>query len=184
MNQEIEPTNDEYQLPFEEINVDPKKRGEEIANNPNPVILLLDRLDDPRNLGSIFRLADAGRVKGVYGFRMQKGDHLKMDRVSRQTADHIPYIPVEDMEEVHDLATTFTPLSLEYTNKSVSYHTYLHKNPCMLIIGNERRGVSTELLEVSQKSLHIPMLGQNSSMNVSVATGIVLFHLLNNMGKL
>ncbi len=184
MNREPEQIRKEYPLTFEEINKEPHKRLKEIAENPNPIVLLLDRLDDVRNIGSLFRLADAGRVSMIYGFRMRQNDHSKINRVSRQTASQIAYHSIDSVEEVRKLAYEFTPIALEYTNKSIAYHTFTSHEPCMLIIGNERQGVSPELLQISKKSLNIPMLGKNSSMNVYVSAGIVLYHLICNMNKL
>ena len=115
---------------------------------------------------------------------MTKDNHLKIDKVARQTTKHIRYRPIETIEEIQQLAMNFCPIALEYTNKSMAFNHYTGDDPCMLIIGNERRGVSEELLRISKKSLHVPMLGMNSSMNVSVATGIVLFHILGAMGRI
>lgn len=175
----------EYPLPFRDINPDPNRRREEILKQPNPIILVLDGLDDARNLGAIFRLADAARVAGIYGFRMNELDDLnKVVKVSRQTANQLPYQALEDIQEIVALTNQYRPIALEYTNKSIPFKEYGNHEPCMLVIGNERRGVSNELLELCKVSLHIPMLGQNSSMNVSVATGIVVYHLLSNLGKI
>lgn len=175
----------EYALPFQEIILNPTDRAKEIQNNPNPIILLLDGLDDPRNLGAIFRLADATRIQEIYGFKMRapsKPD--KLERVARQTTAHILYKELETLDEVLAITKTHLPIALEYTNKSVPFNTFKNGEPCMLIIGNEKSGVSGELLEICKASLHIPMLGQNSSMNVSVATGIALYQILGNMKKI
>lgn len=158
---------------------------EEISNDPTPIILLLDGLEDARNLGAIYRLADACRITRIFAYKPNQSiNQSKISRVSRQTMDHISYTELHSKEEVIELTKEYTPIALEYTNKSISFNTYKQDAPCMLVIGNERRGVTPELLEICKASLHIPMLGQNSSMNVSVATGIVLYHLLGNMRKI
>lgn len=172
---------EEYQLSFHEISMQPKNSK---GYKPNPIVLLLDRLEDARNLGAIFRLADAGRIAGIYGYHTQLEDKPKTQRVARQTTKHIHFEELTNMDQVQALSKDYHPIALEYTNKSISFKAYTSKVPCMLIIGNERRGISKELLNICQVSLHIPMLGQNSSMNVAVATGIVLYQLLDNMGKI
>lgn len=170
----------EYQLSFHEINPNPSDSINKFRMHPSPIIIVLDGLEDIRNIGSLFRLADAARIAKIYGFRMkQEADISKIERVSRQTSEHIEYTGIKDIEEIKSLTNEYYPIALEYTNKSIPFTNYHDLKPCMLIIGNERRGVSKELLSLSQSSLHVPMLGKNSSMNVSVASGIVVYHLLS-----
>jgi len=168
---------DEYPLDFRSINPNPEER---LQQTPTPIILMLDRLQDPRNLGSLFRLADACRLVGIYGFRCTVDPKAsRTQRAARHTLQYIPYQPLQELSQVEALTQQYRPIALEYTNRSVPYYAYQQKDPCMLIIGNEQRGVSGDLLEMSVQSLHIPMLGMNSSMNVAVASGIVLYHFLN-----
>ncbi|MEO1254575.1 MAG: RNA methyltransferase [Bacteroidota bacterium] len=178
-----EPEKSHRQLSHAEIISNKEERRSQIQNDTSPIILLLDRMNDARNLGAIFRLADAGRVAGIYSFKSSVADLSKVTRVSRQTASQIPYYSLEKLGEVIELTKTYKSIALEYTNQSMVYTSYSDRTPCMLVIGNERNGVSQELLNLCQESLHIPMLGQNSSMNVSTATGIILYHLLGVMGR-
>jgi tRNA G18 (ribose-2'-O)-methylase SpoU len=174
----------EYPLSFHEINPDPEERSQLIRNNPNPIIFLLDEMEDIENLGAMFRLADAGRIAGIYAYKTKiKFTSKKLERVSRQTFNHINFKELNDIEEISELAKKYFPIALEYTNKSIPFKAYKKTNPCLLIIGNEKRGVSQELLNLCKASVHIPMLGQNSSMNVGVAAGIILYHLLSNFGE-
>ena len=175
---------DEYQLSFNEINPNPESKLKALREKPNPVVLLLDGIDDPRNLGSMFRLADAAGIDTIYGFRMSDVNTNKLEKVSRQTNTHISFVNVDTLNDIIQLSKKFVPIALEYTNKSIPYTAYKERDSCMLVIGNERRGVSKELLSICKLSLHIPMLGKNSSMNVSVATGIVVYHMLENMGEI
>ncbi len=178
-------TANEYPLSFHEINPDSKERMNEILNDPTPIILLLDGLEDARNLGAIFRLADACRITQLFLYQPNLNtDQKKLSRVARQTSDHISCEVLHSKADALKLTDKYFPIALEYTNKSIPFTQYQSDLPCMLIIGNERHGVSIELLEICKTSLHIPMLGQNSSMNVSVATGIVLYHLLGKMNRI
>lgn len=175
----------EYPLSFQEINPDIKERIDEIRNDPNPIILLLDGVEDAKNLGAIYRLADACRITRVFSYKPRVStDQNKLNRVARHTLDHISHTIINSKDEIKDLTKFYKPIALEYTNRSIPFNQYQKNDPCMLVIGNERRGISEELLEICQTSIHIPMLGQNSSMNVAVATGIVLYQMLDRMGKL
>lgn len=167
----------EYSLSFQEVQ---QRNNLNHPNNPS-IILLLDRISDPKNLGAIFRLADAAGVKDLYGYKMTiDPKDAKLDRIARQTNRLITFNNLDEVTQVKELAQSYHPIALEYTNLSKPYTAYKHNRASMLVLGNEQQGVSPELLEICQTSLHIPMLGQNSSMNVSMATGIVLYHLLEN----
>ncbi len=175
----------EHAMDHGEINPDPTTRLDLFATSPSPVILVLDRVTDPLNLGVILRLADAGRLAGIYGYQTEINlKSRRLNRISRQTMDHVSFQCVDTIDEIKSLSKTYTPIALEYTNQSIPYHQYTKPDPCMLVLGSERNGVSDEMLELCHTSLHIPMLGMNSSMNVSTATGIVLYHLLNVMKRL
>ena len=59
----------EKQLSFQDMRPDSKATAENIKTNRNPISLLLDRMTDPRNIGGIFRLADAARIKHIYFYK-------------------------------------------------------------------------------------------------------------------
>lgn len=177
--------NKEYPLSFHEINTNPEERIYKLKHEPAPIVLLLDGLKDPDNLGSMFRLADAACIAGIYGYKVNiKPKQSKIERISRNTLKNISYTQLDSIEDVQALAKDYHPIALEYTNKSIPFNGYRNESPCMLVVGSEQTGVSGELLSICKTSLHIPMLGFNSSMNVSVATGIVLYHLLGNMKRI
>ena len=175
----------EHPLSFREARPDAEERRRQLIEDRNPLYLILDGLSDPRNVGSLFRLADAGRLAGIYLVGMDEELLAgKAGRVARSTMSLVPrwFVPdwVSWKKEFSDL-----PLfALEWTNKSQPYHTLNPTWPMGLVIGNEQRGVSAEGLQACEASLHIPMLGLNSSMNVSVATGIAVYGMLQQGGML
>ncbi|WP_436515691.1 hypothetical protein [Ekhidna sp. To15] len=73
--------------------------------------------------------------------------------------DHITHKGLRSIGEVIEFTKEFTPIALEYTDKSTSFNEYLQNVLCMLVIGNERRDVSSELLEICEKRPHIPYVG-------------------------
>lgn len=149
------------------------------------MVLLLDGVNNPQNIGALFRLADACGISKIFGYRLDVTQNMdKIDRVARQTTAKITFDMLSRLDEVETLFNDYYPIALEYTNLSIPFHQYQKSGKCVLVIGSEQQGVSQELLELCQISLHVPMLGQNSSMNVSVASGIVLYHLLGNFGKI
>ncbi len=145
----------------------------------SPLALLVDQLGDVRNLGSIFRIADAANLHHIYCYRMDDfSDSRKLSRVARSTEKFIPYSFISSSEEVRSLQKHYTPVALEITNQSIPFQQYEPMGPTLLLIGNEEKGLSEELLSVASASIHIPMLGINNSMNVAVATGIAVYHLV------
>ena len=145
------------------------------------IILLCDHLQSPANIGAIFRLADAFAVQEVLFTQSVNSSSSRLKRTARETYKSVPYRIIEDRcrEIVGFHESGYTSIALELTQTSIPLQQ-LTKNEAdkyVLIIGNEKTGVSDELLAKAQQQGHIPMYGQNSSMNVAQATAIGLYHL-------
>lgn len=173
---------DDRTLNFHDQRQNPEAHLEYIQNNRFPVALLLDGLSDARNLGAMFRLADAGRLEAIYAYRMEALErHRRMSRLSRNTQKLTPFYHLENLEEVKALKEKFDLVALEITKKSIPYTAFQIKRPTILIVGNEQIGVSEDLLSIADAAIHIPMYGLNFSMNVSVSTGIAVYKLLEQL---
>lgn len=147
----------------------------------HPLSLLLDQVEDTRNLGALFRLADAARLQHIWAL----GDSGLFDskivrRVARSTLSYVPHNTI-DLNEARALAQQQTMVALEITENSIPYTAYAPPGPCILVIGNEKDGVSEELLALCQTSIHIPMYGVNTSMNVAMATAVAVYGLLGKI---
>ena len=174
----------EKQLSFSEMRPDVERHRAFIKDNRNPVSLVLDGVTDPRNLGGIFRLADAALLQHIYIFRCTDFTVTsKIKRVSRSATDTVPFTVIKDIQELRKLKKEHDLIALEYTDRSVPYTEILCKKNPVLIIGNEQTGVSQELLDLCDGSMHIPMHGLNTSMNVMCATAVGVYGLLNKVGK-
>ena len=150
----------------------------DIRKNRHPVSLLLDHVEDTRNLGAMFRLADAARLQHIWA--LGKPDLFEskiVKRVARSTLAYVPHNTI-DINKARALAQEQTLVALEITAHSIPYTEFEPKGPCILVIGNEKDGVSEELLSLCQTSIHIPMYGVNTSMNVAMATAIAVYGLL------
>ena len=167
------------QLYFADTRQDLEEYLDFIQNNRYPLSLLLDDVRDMRNIGALFRLADAARLAKIYFYRMESVKlGVEFRRVARSAEQFVPYENLLSFEAVQDLLQTHQLLALEWTNDSIAYNKVNVKTPCLLAIGNEERGISDEILQVAETCLHIPMYGVKTSMNVSVATGIAVYGLL------
>lgn len=170
------------QLHFREIRPDVEAHLDFIKNNPHPISLLLDGLGNQRNIASICRTADAARIKHIYGFGMPDLDSSnKFQRIARNTTETVPYSVLENLDEIEKIKEEKEIVALEITTQSIRYTEYNPQKECVLVIGNEQRGVSAELLALVDHSIHIPMHGLNTSMNVAVATGIAVFEILRKL---
>ena len=73
--------------------------------------------------------------------------------------------------------------SVELCHQSIDYIDVTYPSPCVLVLGNERKGVSEAALQLSDQHIHIPMFGMGNSLNVSTAGAIVLAECANQIRK-
>ncbi|MFN7115775.1 MAG: TrmH family RNA methyltransferase [Saprospiraceae bacterium] len=172
------------QLNFRETRPDFAAYLHHIQNNRHPISLLLDQVRDIRNIGAIFRLADAARIAKIYFYKMEDVQlNINFRRVARSTEQFIIYESLHTLEQVNELAQTHQFVALEWTNDSVPYHEIMIREPILLALGNEETGVSDEILQMVETCIHIPMYGIKNSMNVAMATGIAVYDLLSKLMK-
>ena len=147
-----------------------------------PLVLICDSLKSPANIGSIFRLADSFGVAKIYFCGVEPNLKSKrMERTARSTQHYIPYTYIHDSDEILTQLSKedYTLIALEITDTSTPIAEYIQQEnqKTALIIGEENSGVSENILKRASTSLHIPMFGNNSSMNVATATGIALYEI-------
>jgi tRNA G18 (ribose-2'-O)-methylase SpoU len=152
-------------------------------NKKYPVCFLAHDIDVPMNIGSLFRLADALGVEKIY----LSGSSLvppnsKIRKTSRATEKFVPFSYAENpLEIINTLKSEgYTIISLEITTSSIDISDLSLNGieKICLILGSESAGVSQELLNVSDFTVHIPMMGENSSMNVATACAIATYEIL------
>ena len=155
-------------------------------NQKFPIILFLDGLTSPANIGGIFRLADAFGVRKIIlsncDFQPQSS---RFKRTARHTETQVAFEVIEEpliyLKELKD--QNYQIISLEITDDSVPLQTLdvLKTRDTVIIVGAERRGISQDLLKLSDMATHITMFGNNSSMNVAQALGIALFQITKTL---
>ena len=148
-----------------------------------PIVLCLPDWNDPRNVGAAFRLADAAGLQEIWlSGKTPRPPHARLRRTARSTDTTVPWRPVDNL--THHLraarADGTAVWALEITDRSESLFGV--RAPAMgnivLVAGNESTGVAAEVLALCDRTVHLPMHGQNSSMNVSVALGAAVYLLL------
>ncbi|MDR7210585.1 TrmH family RNA methyltransferase [Flavobacterium piscis] len=145
-----------------------------------PITLVCDHIYFQQNIGSLFRISEAfGVEKIIFLGKDIPLNSRKINKTSRSTHLHVPYIIIEETNDLIDLLVqnNFEIISLEITNSSKPLQEVIlpENKKIALIIGNEINGVSESLLKISNQIVHITMFGKNSSMNVSQATSIFLY---------
>ena len=148
-----------------------------------PITLLCPDWRDPRNVGAAFRLADAAGLAGIVltGTTPQP-PHPKISKTARSTVRAVPYCYSSDARSyvAQAKAAGTQVIALEITSASTSLFTYTppRDRDLLLIAGTESTGISEELLALADATVHLPMHGQNSSMNVAAALGAAVYLLL------
>ena len=146
------------------------------------VSLLAHDITVPMNVGSLFRISDALGIERIY----LSGDtptppNNKIRKTSRSTEKYVPYEtadnPIELIQQLKE--QNYTIIALEITSDSIPLQELKleQDQKVCLVLGSENTGVSLKLLELADITTHIPMLGQNSSMNVATACGIAVYGL-------
>ncbi|MDC7993479.1 TrmH family RNA methyltransferase [Altibacter sp. HG106] len=148
--------------------------------------LLCDGVQSPANVGGLFRLAEAFGVTQLYFANASINfNSERLKRTARNTVRRIPYVSdVSSQAIIQQFRSKQIPVyALEITTDSIPLQqlSRTQQQSLALVIGNERHGVSENVLKVVDQSLHIPMFGQNSSMNVIQATAIALYALTKDL---
>jgi len=152
-----------------------------------PLRFLAHDVDLALNVGALFRIADALGVEHLHltGSSPRPPDP-KIRRSARSAERHVGWSHAPDpLAVVADLkAQGWTIVALELTTRSVALHELAvapDARVC-LVVGAENAGVSQALLDVADATVHIPMRGHNSSMNVANACAIATYEIARRLG--
>lgn len=156
---------------LEDIVANWEKRGEV------PLVVMLDEVEDPHNVGAIIRSADA---LGVHGVVIPKVRACEVtETVAKVSAGAVFNLPIAKVTNLKHALQFFKEkglwvLGLTHKAEKSIYQLDL-KIPLVLIVGNEGKGIRPGVLEQCDFLAKIPMKGKVGSLNVSVATAIALF---------
>ena len=150
-----------------------RKKGED------PLLIILDELEDPHNLGAILRSADA---VGAHGGIIPKRRAVALTAgVAKAAAGAVAYVPVA---RVSNLAQTIEALKKEgvWVAGAAMGGTEVYKQnltgPLAIVIGSEGKGLGRLVAEKCDFLISLPMQGKINSLNASVATGVILYEVL------
>lgn len=154
----------------------------EIAKEKNepPFILILDGIEDPQNFGAILRTAEAA---GVHGVVIRKARQVPVTntvlKVSTGAAELVPIARVPNIAEAVRFlkSENLMIFGVEIDGKKL-YNEVNYREAVAFVIGSEGKGISRLVKERCDEVVRLPMRGKISSLNASVAAGIILYEVL------
>jgi len=149
-------------------------------NDPSSLLVALDGLEDPHNLGAILRTCDAAGVDGVI---LPKNRSVKLNSTVAKVSTGAIF-SVKCVEIVNLVATLkklkkdgYWIVGGEATENSSDYTSIKYDMPTVLVIGSEGKGISRLVLEQCDFLVKIPMRGKVNSLNASVSAGILIYEI-------
>ncbi|MGL5512019.1 MAG: TrmH family RNA methyltransferase [Sporomusa sp.] len=155
-------------------------------NNIRPLIVVLDGIQDPGNVGTIIRTADAAGCTGV--ITLKGSADLYAGKTVRATMGSLFHLPVIEGLTADQLVTELrqanVKLMVTCLQNSAIYYQADFSNSVAIIFGNEGQGVCPDLITKADTCLNIPLVGSAESLNVAVAAGILLYEAVRQRANL
>lgn len=152
-----------------------------VATEENPLVLILDGLNDPHNFGSILRTADATNVSGVIIPKHRAvGVTPVVAKTSTGAVEHMPIARVTNLSQTLDKLKEagFWIFGTDMDGTpSTKWNT---AGKVALIIGNEGKGISANIKKQVDEMITIPMSGHVQSLNASVAAAVLMYEVYRN----
>lgn len=152
---------------------------DDLMNNAKtaPMLMVLEELQDPGNLGTILR---TGEGAGITGVIMSKGCvdiyNSKVIRSTMGTVFRVPFMYTDDLPEVIQIIKERCTVYAAYLKGSrYKYDECDYTKGTAFIIGNEAKGLSAEIAGLADERIIIPMQGQVESLNAAVAASILMY---------
>ena len=147
------------------------------------LIFILQDVEDPVNVGSAFRIADAGGVRQIILTGISaRPPHPLIRKVGRGKDRRVKWSYTDQAADaILSLKKQgYTSCALEITAESVPYNEVEYPDKLCLIVGHEDHGVTKRTLAACDMTIYIPMYGKGASLNVHVSLGIAAYHILHS----
>lgn len=152
-------------------------RLEDMLNQKNPLLIVLEDIQDPGNLGTILRTAEGAGATGV--IMSQNTVDIYNPKVTRSTMGsvfRVPHIYTEDLHEtLRLLKSKGIKTYAAHLKGKKSYDEFSFTEGTAFLIGNEGNGLKAETADLADEYLLIPMEGKVESLNAAIATSILSF---------
>ena len=139
-------------------------------------VLVLDNLQDPGNLGTIFRTAEAAGVTGIILSRDCVDIYNpKVIRSTMGSVYRVPFTYVEDLKDVMKLLKEHHITSYAAHLKGENVYERDFRSACAFLIGNEGNGLTDEISTMAEQYIKIPMCGKLESLNAAIAAAVLMY---------
>jgi len=158
-------------------------RLENLKLPENPLILVIEGVEKPGNIGAIYRTADAAGISAI--IICDQGTDLYNPNAIRSSLGCVFTIPTaicSGKSAIDYLKNAEIQILSSYLQSAVPYHTIDYTKPSAIVMGTEATGISDIWLEASNANIIIPMRGIADSMNVSTATAVLVFEACRQRG--
>jgi 23S rRNA (guanosine2251-2'-O)-methyltransferase len=148
--------------------------------NEKPFLLMLDSVTDVRNLGAIARSAECAGVHALI-IPQQSTAPINQDaiRTSSGALLRLPVCRVANTKSLLNLVKSYGITTYVATEKATENYTAMNaQEPMMIIMGNEEKGVSPQIIKMADRLVSIPIKGVIESLNVSVAAGVMMYEVV------
>ena len=174
------------QLTKAEIRSGKVSREEFCKLRRNPIYLVLDSLMCAHNVGTILRLSDALLVAKVY--ICGDGALPPSKKVRKGSLGAERWVDWEHREDAFSTVSELKDkgvsiITAEIATTSIDYRNANYQFPVCLALGREDRGVSQEIIVLSDAVVHLPMYGMVNSLNVSTVAAVLMYHLVGRLDQ-
>lgn len=154
----------------------PKPELSAILGRPDLLLVVADRIQDPGNLGTIIRVADAAGATGVVATRGTVDPYNpKAVRASMGSLFHVPVVVAEREDLMRNLKDRGIRILVADQRGAVDYTAASYDPPLAVVFGGEAEGAHPQWKEAAVTSVRIPLYGRAESLNVAIATALLLY---------
>lgn len=158
-------------------------RLDQLHLSPTPLIIVLESVEKPGNLGAILRTADAGGIDAVIICDPQTDFYNpNVIRSSVGCVFSVPTATASSEQAISWLRDHHIRIYSTYVTSSQPYTNADYLHACAIVMGTEATGLSDQWVEHADATIRIPMGGKNDSLNVSTATAVVVFEARRQRG--
>jgi TrmH family RNA methyltransferase len=152
-----------------------------VLNKDNQLIVIISEGQDPGNVGTIIRTCDWFGITAIF---LSKGTvELYNPKVIRSTMGSIFHLQIVEQVELDNLLPRLSQMGYHIfgtdVNGQYNYNQTNYPRPLALVIGNENKGINNNLFKYFDKTIKIPSYGKAESLNMAVATSIIISRAIN-----
>lgn len=151
--------------------------GQTAGEQKAPLLLMIEDLQDPGNLGTMFRTAEAAGVSGIIMSRETVDIYNpKAARSTMGSIFRVPFLYTDSLTEIiEDMGRRDIVVYAAALHHSLNYTEADYQRGCAILIGNEGKGLRQETVEAATRAVSIPMQGKVESLNASISAAVLLY---------